>query len=132
MDKVIKELADYRLSKAKEDLETSEINFEAKKYSQSLNRSYYSIFHCARALLAYEKFDSKKHTGIISFFNKNFIKEKKIEEEYFLIIKDAEMFRMQSDYQDFFIVSREDAQGQLENAKKFMGKISEYISETYA
>jgi HEPN domain. len=59
MDDFIKELALYRIEKAKMDLEASKILLDNGLYSQSLNRSYYSIFHAVRAVLAFEQFDSK-------------------------------------------------------------------------
>ncbi|MEW6097524.1 MAG: hypothetical protein AB1567_13580 [bacterium] len=36
-----KDLAIYRIEKAKGDLETSKINFDNGKFAQSINRSYY-------------------------------------------------------------------------------------------
>ena len=50
-------LSRYRFDKAKEDLESSKVNFQNNLLSASINRSYYSIFHAARALLAFDDFD---------------------------------------------------------------------------
>ena len=69
MDNTETSLANYRLSKSKSDLNAAEILLKNKLYSQSINRSYYAIFHAVRALLAFDKFDSKKHSGIIAYFN---------------------------------------------------------------
>ncbi|MBL7095166.1 HEPN domain-containing protein [candidate division KSB1 bacterium] len=55
-------MSEYRMKKAKDDLETSEIMFSNNKFSQSVNRSYYAMFHAVRSLLALSKFDSQKHT----------------------------------------------------------------------
>ena len=72
MQHSIKDLILYRLEKSKEDLESAEILFKKNKYTQSLNRSYYTIFHAIRALLALDKFDSRKHSGVVSYFIKNY------------------------------------------------------------
>ena len=45
MQDKIKSLSDHRMTKAMEDLETSRITFQHNKLSQSVNRSYYAIFH---------------------------------------------------------------------------------------
>jgi uncharacterized protein (UPF0332 family) len=127
MEKRQLDLSAYRLDKAKDDLETADLNLKNNKFSQSINRSYYSIFHAIRALLALDKFDSRKHTGIISYFNQHYIKTGKIEPEYSRIVADAFDIRNESDYNDFFIAAREDAQMQLENAKKLLERIEEYI-----
>jgi uncharacterized protein (UPF0332 family) len=64
------------------------------KFSQSINRSYYAIFHATRALLALNKFDTKKHSGVIAYFNQNYIKTGKIEVKYGKILTLAENIRM--------------------------------------
>jgi hypothetical protein len=37
------------------------------------------------------------------------------------------MIRDRSDYQDFYIVSKEEAKQQIENAKKYLSEISNYL-----
>ncbi|MBU2102717.1 MAG: HEPN domain-containing protein, partial [Candidatus Omnitrophica bacterium] len=59
--------------KANDELELAQHCIEVNKFSKSLNCSYYAIFHSARALLAIEKLDFKKHSGVISFFIKTYI-----------------------------------------------------------
>jgi uncharacterized protein (UPF0332 family) len=123
------DLSKYRMEKAKSDLEVSKLNLENKKFSQSINRSYYSMFHAVRALLALEKFDSKKHTGIISYFNQQYIKPQYIEPEYFKMLTNAFKVRNDCDYDDFYIASYDDAIGQFENAVKFLNRIEIYIND---
>lgn len=50
MESIVKELAGYRLERAKEMLSASENNLAVKQYRTSLNRSYYAIFHAMRAV----------------------------------------------------------------------------------
>ncbi len=82
MENRLHDLSKYRLEKAKEDLEASELMLKNGKFSQSINRSYYAIFHAVRALLALDRFDSQKHSGIISYFKQNYVRVCKIEIEY--------------------------------------------------
>ena len=123
------DLSIYRMEKAKNDLETSGENLQKNRISQSINRSYYAMFHAARAVLALDKLDSRKHSGVIAFFNQNYIKTGKIEREFFRMLADAFDIRKQSDYNDFYIAVREDAQIQLENARKFLKRTHEYIKD---
>jgi len=67
MDERIKELSNYRLEKAMTDLEASEILMKDGRFAQSVNRSYYAMFHAVRALMAFERYDSKTHSGVLSF-----------------------------------------------------------------
>ena len=130
MDK-IRALSDYRLEKAKQDLKTARINFEHGMFAQSINRSYYAAFHTLRALLAYDTFDSKRHSSILGYFNKNYIANEKIEKEYYKIIASAFDIRTKSDYQDFYIVDKVDAQKQLANVERFIQMIESYITRWY-
>ena len=123
----IRTLSKYRLEKAKEDLETAKINFDHDMFAQSVNRSYYAAFHALRALLAYDLFDSKRHSSILGYFNKNYIANGKIDQDYYRIIASAFDIRTKSDYQDFYIVAKDDAREQLLNVERFIKMIETYI-----
>lgn len=125
-----KELSKYRLEKSKEDMKSAKVLLDCDMLKQSINRSYYAIFHATRALLALDKFDSKKHSGIISFFNRNYAATGRIEKEYSKILMEAQNIRNLSDYNDFYIASREEADTQLKNAQKFIEMIEEYLKKT--
>ena len=70
MEGSLKELAGYRMDRAKEMLVAARENLEIGQYKTSLNRSYYAIFHAMRAMNILKGFDSSKHSGVIAFFNK--------------------------------------------------------------
>lgn len=70
----MKSLSDVRYDHALEDLKAAELLLEKEQYKSAVNRSYYSIFHAIRAVLAYDDIDSKKHSGIISTFQRLYIK----------------------------------------------------------
>lgn len=127
MDDRLKELAKYRIEKAEAELETAGIMIDNDKYPQSINRSYYAMFHAVRALLALDKFDSRKHSGIIAYFNQNYVKPGNIEVEYSKMLTSAFKIRSDSDYKDFYVVSRTDAEFQFGNAKKFIKRIKELL-----
>lgn len=127
MDNVSAELSQYRLKKAAEELEIAKKLFADNYFAKSLNSSYYSMFHAIRALLAFEKVDSKKHVGLINFFNNLFIKTNKIQEKYFTFISKAFNIRMQSDYKDFYVATKQDAEKQIQNAEMFMEMVKDYL-----
>jgi uncharacterized protein (UPF0332 family) len=89
MDKRILELSEYRIEKARNDLESAEMLCLNGRFAQSVNRSYYAMFHAARALMAHDRFDSKTHAGVLSFFNQLYIKTDKIEKIYAKMIARA-------------------------------------------
>lgn len=127
MHRKVEALSKYRMEKARQDLATARINYGHDLLTQSLNRSYYAIFHALRALLAYDSFDSRRHSTIIGYFNKNYVANKKIKQEYYKIIASAFDIRTKSDYQDFYVVDRDEVEKQLIAAEKFMDMIAGYI-----
>ena len=127
MEGSLKELALYRLERAKEMLDASEKNLQSGHLRTSLNRSYYAVFHGMRAVNVLKGFDSSKHSGVIAFFNKTFLKDGLLDKSLAKIIKDTSYLREKSDYDDFYIASKEETELQLKNAKIFIQHIEKYI-----
>lgn len=127
MEGSIKELSNYRLERAKEMLTASEDNLTVKQYRTSLNRSYYAIFHAMRAVNCLEGYDSSKHSGVIAFFTQTFLKTEKIDRSMAKIIKESSYLREKSDYDDFYIASKDEAEKQLANARVFVSAVEEYM-----
>lgn len=121
------ELAQYRLQKARDHLKSAEILLDAGMYNDSLGRSYYAMFNAARALLALKKLDSKKHSGVISLFNQNFVKTGIIDRTSGRDLNKARVRRESSDYADFYLVSKEETYNQLETAKRFVKTIKSVL-----
>lgn len=92
-----------------------------------MNRSYYAIFHAIRSLLALDEIDFKKHSGVMGYFQQEYVKTGKIAKEYSTILTSASMKRNESDYSDFFSATKEEAEEQLENARRFLEMITEYL-----
>ncbi len=124
-----KELARHRLNMAKEDLEAAENSFENKHYRASNNRAYYAIFRAISACHALEFKAYKHHGQAIGNFNKNFIHEGIFPKEMGKRISKAQEVRHASDYDDFYIVSIEEAKEQLEAAKEVVDMIEKYIMD---
>jgi uncharacterized protein (UPF0332 family) len=129
LDKSKLELAKYRFENAKEDYETASDLIKSGHYKGANNRAYYSIFHGMRAVLALEGVDFKKHSGVIAHFNQHYIKTGKIKKEFFKIISEASYIRNESDYNDFYIASKEESDNQLCNAAKFLKAVEFYIEQ---
>lgn len=127
MEGSLKELAQYRMERAKEMLVAAEGNLSIGQYKTSLNRSYYAIFHSMRAANIIKGFDSSKHSGVIAFFNREYLKENIMDRQLSVIIKNSSFLREKSDYDDFFIASRKDAETQIENAKVFLDAVEKYL-----
>jgi len=124
-------LIHLRFEQAQKCLEAALLLKNAEAYKDAANRSYYSIFHAMRAVLASDCFDSKKHSGIISEFRRRYIKPGVFSKIFSDIIDDAFEVRNNSDYNDFYVVSKEDVIHQTENAKIFLIAVEEYIKTLF-
>ena len=129
MEGSLRELANYRLERAKEMLYAAEDNLRIRQWKTALNRSYYAIFHAMRAVNILEGFDSSKHSGVIAYFTQNYLKTQKLDRALSKIIKEASYLREKSDYDDFYIASRAETKRQVENAKIFCNKVEQYLAE---
>ena len=117
------DLATYRIKKAKSLIIQSELLNDNNQYDGSINRSYYAIFNAMRSLLALVDLDSAKHSGILSFFDKYFIKTDILDKEFSKIAHSAFDTRQDNDYEDFYEPTEEESKNQLNNAKRFVTKI---------
>lgn len=124
------EMSWYRFERAENDLRTAKLLYDSEEYRTANNRAYYSIFHSLRSVLALEPFDSKRHSGVISHFQKNYIKSGIFPVEISDMVRDAFKIRNDSDYEDMFIVNINDTRNQIENAEYILNKVREYLGET--
>lgn len=128
MDEQAKALSKYRLEKARQLLQSADMLMNmTKDYNSVVNRCYYAIFHSVRSILALERKDFEKHSAVISYFRRMYIKTHIISVDASDILGEAFNSRNESDYKDFFAVSREQAEQQLCNAKKFMEIVEAYL-----
>lgn len=68
-----KDLARYKLERAREELDTAELLFNNEKLKAANNRAYYSIYYSLTAVLCLEPIAFKKHKDTIGYFNKNYV-----------------------------------------------------------
>lgn len=128
MDEQAKILSIYRFKKAKQVLNSADMLMNlSEDYNSVVNRCYYAIFHAVRSILALERKDFEKHSAVISYFRREYIKTRLIPVEASDILGDAFNSRNESDYRDFFDVPKEEAELQLASAKRFLEIIEAYL-----
>ena len=129
LDDSSKALILYRLESAREKLSAAEDLLEKRHYKDSVSRSYYAIFTAARALLATKRLDSSKHSGVIALFNQYFVKSGAIPKAASKWLERAKLYREQADYGDFYIVSTQEAEAQIQSAREFIEKIEAAVEK---
>lgn len=131
MEGSVKDLSFYRYSCAVENLDTAKLLLNAGKYKAAVNRSYYAIFHGLRSVTALDRFDSSKHSGVIAYFNRYYVKEGIFDKTISKMLDSCYRLREKADYQDFFIVSQEMAREQTEKAEKILEMLEVYLQERW-
>jgi len=126
-DRTPMDLAVARLEQAAECLRDAEDDIAKSAFKSAANRSYYCIYHSIRSVLALDRFDSKKHSSVINAFSMNYIKTKIFPLEYSKVIGNAFRVRNNSDYDEFYAVSKSEVLTQVENARKLLMAVKEYI-----
>lgn len=128
MDKTVEDLARYRMDQAKQCIKSARVLVEIEDYKGAANRSYYAVFHAMRSILALEMKDFSKHSGVSAYFRKEYIKTGIFEVELSDIISEAFEIRSDSDYDDYYMISKIDVLEQIENAVKFYNAIESYLN----
>lgn len=126
----MRDLTKYRLDSAKECLEVSAEMIETGRYKISISNSYYAIFNAARALLAEREIDFKKHSAVISYFRREYVKSGIFDVKFSDYIGDAFDSRNNCDYEDFFIASIQQAEIQYQHAVEFYEAVKNFLEET--
>jgi len=123
-----KDMSKYRFEQAEQCLMSAKTLIESSDYKGSANRSYYSVFHSVRSVLALKNVDFKSHAAVISHFRKEYIKTNIFPAKLSDIIGELFTVRNKCDYDDFYVISKEEVVIQLKSAEFFIGEISSYLN----
>lgn len=126
-----KALCVYRINSALETLEVVRVCIESKHYKDAINRSYYASFYAIKAVLAMEGTDFKRHKDVVAYFNKNYVATGHFDKSLGRMLANLQQTRETSDYDDFFIASKEDAEIQCESARNIIEAVKKYLSAKY-
>lgn len=120
-------VAKLRFDNANRCLNSANLLLDEGDYKSAANRSYYAIFYAIRAILSLDGKDFKKHSAVISYFRKEYIKTGKFESVFSNTIAKLFEVRTDSDYDDFYIISKDEVADQITNASCFINAVKEYL-----
>lgn len=116
----------YRIQTSKDNLKSARILLEAGEYKSANNRAYYAIFHAVNAVHAVNGKAYKRHKDAIANFNKDYVKTEIFPREMGRKINESEEIRHASDYDDFYIASKEETERQVSVADEFIRLVEQY------
>ena len=124
-----KELAQYRVQQAEESLDEARFLLAGGKSARSvINRAYYAMFYSVLALLVYEEFSSSKHSGVLSYFNRRFIKGGIFDKSLGLWLGKAFELRQRVDYRERMEPAQEQATQVLDQADRFVKTVAAHLA----
>lgn len=125
----IEDLVLYRIETAKSDLKAATALLNIEEYRGANNRAYYAIFHIISSLHALDGKSYKRHKDALANFNKDYIRTEIFPKSFGRKIVEAEEIRHASDYDDFFIATKTEAEEQIQTARELILLIEDYCKE---
>lgn len=113
------DLARYRITTAKEDLKAGQILLDADEYR--------GANHAINAIHALDGNGYKRHKDAIANFNKQYVKTEIFPREIGRKISKAEEIRHASDYDTFYIASKDVTAQQIETAERLLKLAENYL-----
>ena len=120
-------LIKYRLEQAQSAVSEAQVLIDNEMFRAAVNRIYYGMFYVVLALGLKYGFETSKHGQLIGWFNKNFIKDRKINTQYGRILKNAFDFRQKGDYATFTEFSKDEVIEMYKDMKDFIREIKKHI-----
>ena len=122
-------LSKYRLESAESTYRIARLCFENNGYKDAVNRSYYAVFYALRAVLAVEGVDFKRHKDVVAYFNQKYVAT-----EIFLCLLGKKIGRLKTlredcDYDDFYVIERDEVLEQLRTAAMVINAVKQYLNK---
>lgn len=110
-------------------LENSEYNLLGGFTLGTINRAFYAMFYCMNELLFTQNVHAKSHKGTLVKFEELFVKSGIMPKKTSNWVRDAFNLRQEADYDFEAIITEEEAQILVENAKEFYLITKEYLAK---
>jgi len=120
----------YRLKQAEETLSEAEKMVTEHFGARTIvNRAYYAMFYSLLALFIKTGINTStsKHSGVISLFDKEFVRTGKIDKYYSSILHSSFDSRLEGDYKEFVELTLDDATEAVKHARVFLDEITRII-----
>ncbi len=87
------------------------------------------MFYAVLALLIYEPYTSSKHSGVIAYFNKRFVKGGVFSESMGRFLNEAFELRQRGDYREYFESTKDQVEPLLDKSAQFVASVRTYLNE---
>lgn len=116
------------LSLADEELSAADSLLRAGFARVSLTRTYFAVFHAARARLYAAGFEPRTHAGVHHLFNLHFVKTGRFEPGASRLMARLQKYREEADYSRAFVIDATGAREELEAARAFVETVRAQVA----
>ena len=110
----------YWLGMANESLDSADLEYGAGHLVFAINRAYYACFYSAMALLLTEGRRFSKHSGVLSEFQRTFVKTGKVPAELGKVYRGLFTDRQRGDYTEEPSFVPQEVAAKIDRAKEFV------------
>ncbi len=122
-------LIKYRLDRANETLQESELLAKEGHYNAAINRLYYACFYAALALLVANGVETATHAGVKTMLGLHFVSKGLLPNEHGKTFSRLFEIRHSGDYDDFVYCDQEMADEYTPKAVAFINAIKELLKD---
>jgi uncharacterized protein (UPF0332 family) len=123
-------LCKYRFQQADETLCEARLLLEAGHFRGAVNRAYYAMFYALQVLLIKNKIRVSKHSGLISYFDREYIKTGIIDKKFSKWLHRLFDLRQDADYGDMFAPTETQCMQAVQQADEFVRQIRTHLKNT--
>lgn len=120
------EIQEY-YNKARTKFKHSKVLYEIEGYADSVSLSYYSMLLIAKALLLKKGLKPKTHSGLISVFGKEYVRNDDFSLKVFSNFSRTEPLRNNSDYDAIDEITKEDAKNAIGYVEDFFKEAERFL-----
>ena len=122
------EYINHRINSAKKTFNAAKSLIDNEFYNSAVNRLYYSVFYAVNALLVKNEITARTHSGIKQQFSLHFIKNKKLNVKYGILLSDLFDLRQKADYDNLFEIEDAAIVSLLEPVKNMIDEIEKLVT----
>ena len=128
-DAQVDKLVQFRIQQAQQALQEAKVLFRENLFLGTVNRAYYALFYTVQALVILQGETISKHSGVIAFFDRVYIKPGIFPKDLSKILHLAFDHRQSNDYGEFSSLDQIEVEAALKDAEIFVETIAQYIQK---
>ncbi len=122
-------LAQFRIQQAQQALQEAKVLFRENLLLGTVNRAYYALFYSVQALVILQGETVSKHSGVIAFFDRVYVKPGIFPKDFSKVLHLAFDRRQANDYSEFSAFDQTEVEAAMKDAEIFVETIAQYLQK---